>query len=187
MATQTLVKKRAPISLQSARKRQVLLVCDFGPFLPTFLLSLYDRMNDTDVTLVRRKYGSLSSSRLRIIQIPLTTRLGLPGKGSTLRDIVNALAYLVVGSVVSVIAAVRYRCTIVHSHFLFPQGLVGLIASYFSRSALVVTAVGSDVNAYGRYALVRGVIKILARRGTIVSISLPIKSELSSMGVESVY
>jgi glycosyltransferase involved in cell wall biosynthesis len=173
---------------QSAgRKRQVLLICDFGPGLPTYLLPLYDRMSNTAVTLVRRKFGDAGPSHLRVIQIPLTTTLGSLGKASTLRVIANVSSYVVAGSVVSLLAALRYHCTIVHSYFLVPQGLVGLVASLFSRSALIVTAVGSDVNVYSRNPMVRVIIGMLARWGTIVSVSLPIKAKLSAMGVESVY
>src|SRR5712692_8005523 len=159
------------------QRRRVLLICD-SSILSGILLSLYDRMNGTSVTVIRRKYSSCSDNVVRAslfptIQIPLTMSFGFIGGRSAPRDFFNAFSYLVVGSFVGIMTALRYRCTIVHSHFLVPQGIVGLIVSTFSRSALVVTAMGSDVNIYSRNTMMRAMIRMLGRRGTIVSVSRP--------------
>ena len=166
------------------RDKQVLLICDLGPPLPNHLLSVYERMGNTYVTLVRRRYGDLGPTRFRVIEVPLTVTVK---KGNRLRTFADLVSYLVIGSVVSLAASLRYRCTIVHSRFLVPEGVVGLVASVFSHSALFVTAEGSDVNIHSRSPLVRAIIAMLASRGTILSVSMPIRARLSSMGIDSVY
>jgi len=169
------------------QKRAVLLICDFGPGLPEQLLSLYEKMPGIQLTLVKRKYGRVRPSRFHVIEISPAITSGSLGKSITLQKALNASGYVLVGSLVSILAALRYRCTIVHSRFLIPEGLVGLIASCFSGAALVATAEGSDVNIYSKNPLVRAVIRIIASRGTIVSVSKPIQARLTSIGVESVY
>jgi len=164
--------------------RQVLLICDFGPPLPNNLLSLYEKMGDTYVTLIRRKYYNLGPTRFRVIQIPLTVTVK---KRNRLRTFADLASYLLAGSVVALTATLRYRCTIIHSRFLVPEGIVGLVASVFSRSTLFVTAEGSDVNIHSRNPLARAMITMMASRGTITSVSVPIQARLSSMGVDSVY
>lgn len=175
------------LSSMQVRKRQVLLICDFGPGLPDQLLSLYEKMRDTSITLVRRKYGSVGPTSFQVIQIPPAITSRSLGKSISLEKAFNASCYILVGSVVSVLAALRFRCTIVHSRFLVPEGLVGLITSLFSRAALVSTAEGSDVNIYTRNPFVRAIIRMIAMRGTIVSVSKPIQAKLFLMGVDSVY
>ena len=170
-----------------ARKRQVLLICDFGPGLPEQLLSLYEKMRDTGITLVKRKYGSVGPTHFQVIQIPPAITSGSLGKAITLRKAMNALSYVLIGSIVSTLAVLRFRCTIVHSRFLVPEGLVGLIASFFTRTPLVSTAEGSDVNIYSGNPLLGAIIRIIASRGAIISVSKPIQAKLASVGVESVY
>lgn len=165
----------------------MLLICDFSPPNPNHLLSLYDRMNNTDVTLVRRKYGDLGPTHHRVIEIPLTPLFLTSSLGGKFVTAVNTFSYVMVGSVVSILAALRFRCTIIHSHYLVPEGLVGLIASIPSHSASIATAEGSDVNIYSKSSLARAIMRLLALRGTVVSVSKPIKARLSALGVKSIY
>lgn len=174
----------------SGRGTRVLLICDFGSGLLRHVLSAYAFMSDTDVTLVRRR---LRRTRLpenvRLVSVPVPV-IGATDWGQVSRSfplLLNTLSYLLVGSLLSTLAAFRYRCNVVHARFLFPEGVVGLVASVLSGARLVATAEGFDVNLHLRNRLARTALVTIARRGEIISVSKPIFDQLSDLGVPSFF
>lgn len=169
---------------------RVLLICDFGSGLLRHVLSAYTFMSDTDVTLVRRR---LRRARLpenvRLVSVPVpvigATDWGEVSKSMAL--LLNTAAYLLVGSLLSTLAAFRFRCNVVHARFLFPEGLVGLVASVLSGARFVATAEGFDVNLHLRNRLARVALATIAKRGEIISVSKPIFDQLSDLGVPSFF
>lgn len=178
----------APRRTSGRRVKRVLLICDFGPGLLDEILTPYEHMRDTEVTLVRKKHGEVAvPSRVRMVRVPLPV-IGTSDGMGVLRYLLlalNTVAYVTVGSLLAAYAALRFRCDVIHARFIFPQGVVGLVASIISRSKLVVTAEGSDINLYLRSGVARGVLRMLARRGEFVSVSKPIHDELLRFGVRS--
>lgn len=171
-----------------AGTKKILLICDFGPGLLDDVLIPYEHMPDTRVTLLRKKHGEVQIPQgVTTVRVPLpvmgTSEVMGPGRLASLA--INTLAYLVVGSLLSIYAALRFRCDVVHARFVFPQGVVGLVAAVISRSRLVVTAEGSDINLYLRSGFARAVLLALSRKGEIVSVSKPIQGELSRYGMRS--
>jgi len=169
---------------------RVLLICDFGSGLLRHVLSPYSFMSDTEVTLVRRR---LRRARLpenvRLVSVPVPV-IGASDWGEISRSLpllLNTVSYLFVGSLLSTLAAFRFRCNVVHARFLFPEGVVGLVASTLSGAKLVATAEGFDVNLHLRNRLARAALTTIAKRGEIISVSRPIFDQLSSLGVPSHY
>jgi glycosyltransferase involved in cell wall biosynthesis len=175
---------------KKARKRRILLICDFEPGLLQSVLSPYDFMSDTEVILVRRRVGEANVPKnVHTITIPMPI-IGTSDEKNvmwTVKIVVNTISYVVVGAIVSVLASLRYRCTLIHTRFLFPQAIVGMVASLFSRRSLLMTADGSDVNLYLKSRRLTAILMLLARSGKFVSVSRPIRDRLLTFGVQSYY
>jgi glycosyltransferase involved in cell wall biosynthesis len=183
-------ESQATTDLGEKRRRRILLVCDFGPGLLYDVLTPYEFTQDTKVALVRRKYGHINvPASIRLVRVPLPVLGTSESRGArgSFYLFANTVAYVVVGSLLSTYAALTFRCDVVHARFVFPEGIVGFVASILSRSKLVVTAEGSDVNLYLKTGFARALLLMLSRRGEFVSVSKPIQNELSRLGVESAY
>jgi L-malate glycosyltransferase len=170
--------------------KRILLICDFGPGLLYDVLTPYEFTKETKVALVRRIYGQINlPSNIQLVRVPLPVGVisGRRGTMGTLYLYGNTMAYVAVGSLLSIVAALKNHCEVVHARFLFPEGIVGLVTSIFTRSKLVVTAEGSDVNLYLKGGVARALLSIISRRAEFVSVSKPIQKELSRHGVPSHY
>jgi glycosyltransferase involved in cell wall biosynthesis len=174
--------------LRSNHKKRLLLICDFSSETLIHHLEPYECLRDIEVILVRRGTGVPPGlPKVRLVNIPLpvvgtTNRL-------TIQKLVslslNTLAYLLFGSLISTFLATRARCQAIHAYFLFPQGAVGLLASFLSMKPLIVTIVGTDANSYLQHALGRAYVRAMSRFATLVSVSEPIQETLRGMGVTS--
>ncbi|MDA4115238.1 MAG: glycosyltransferase [Thaumarchaeota archaeon] len=169
---------------------RVLLICDFGPGLLRHVLETYAFMSDTRVTLVRRRMRRVAlPAGVRLVTVPVPV-IGASDWGEVSKSLpllLNTASYLLLGSLLSTLAAFRFRCGVVHARFLFPEGIVGLVVSALSGAKLVATAEGFDVNLHLRNRLARAALAMIARRGEIISVSKPIFEQLSSFGVTSRY
>ena len=170
--------------------KRILLICDFGPGLLYDVLTPYGFTNDTKVALVRRKYGQISlPPSIQLVRVPLPVVSISESRGviGSLYLYANTVAYLAVGSLLSTYAALKFHCNVVHARFLFPEGIVGFVTSVFTRSKLVLTAEGSDVNLHLKNRVARAFLSMLSRRGEFVSVSKPIQNELWRFGIPSHY
>jgi glycosyltransferase involved in cell wall biosynthesis len=71
---------------------------------------------------------------------------------------------------------------IIHAHWLFPAGFVGVLASTIHRKPLVITIRGSDVNLSMRRGLLRAVAKAIMRKSDlIISVSRDLKKKAMRM------
>jgi len=166
---------------------RVLLVCDFAPGLLSSVLSNYG-LADAEVTLVRRgKAPGGTPANVRLLALPLRVIASSDDMpfGGYLRWLVNTVAYVFVGSAVAGVVALKSRCNVVHARFIFPQGFVGLVASSLLRSELIITAEGTDANLYLNNRVLRGLLRVLARRARFIAVSRPIQARLSALGVQA--
>jgi len=96
------------------------------------------------------------------------------------------LATLFVSGVCNVVAVVlRRRCTLVHAHWAFPAGLIGLVAARLTGRPLLLTVHGSDHRiASERGGVAARAFRMVARGADRVhSVSEPITDYLVSIGV----
>ena len=170
--------------------KRILLICDFGQGLLYDVLTPYGFTKDTKVALVRRTYGQISlPPNIQLVRVPLPVVSISESRGviGSLYLYANTAAYLAVGSLLSTYAALKFRCDVVHARFLFPEGIVGFVASIITGSKLVLTAEGSDVNLHLKNRVARAFLSMLSRRGEFVSVSKPIQNELWRFGIPSRY
>jgi len=82
----------------------------------------------------------------------------------------------------------RHAIRIIHAHFIFPQGLFGLVLASLCRVPLIVSAVGDDVNIMlRRNALLRTMCRyVLARTHVTIAVSIPLQRVLKQFGVTNV-
>lgn len=105
--------------------------------------------------------------------------------------VLSAIGYLLHAFVVTLRLSQRgSRINLVHAHYIFPQGLFGLILARFCRVPFVVSAVGSDVNVMIRENTVfRAICLFVAHRADVtIAVSGPLRRALEWFGVgKSVY
>ena len=125
----------------------------------------------------------------------------LPSKGLETRGLANLLAAILssIGYLAfSLILYMRLRpkksyIKLVHAHYIFPQGLFGLILAYLLKVPLIVSAVGQDVNEMMRGIIVsqaenerirtnvvfKGICRFVLKRATnTVAVSRPLETTL---------
>ena len=80
----------------------------------------------------------------------------------------------------SIKAAILFKPQVIHAHYIFPTGLIALIASILSGSKLVITSHGSDVFKMARINYVtRTLTKLcLAMSNKIIAVSSEIKNAM---------
>jgi len=170
----------------------VLLVCDFQSGLVSRILDVYRFFRRPPrVVLVRKGEGIMTDPRLsvQVEVIPLTVRiLESSGFASVLSAMLSGAAYLLT----SLALYLKIRLTkvpprIVHAHFIFPQGLFGLILARLFRVPLVVTAAGRDVNLMMKKsaALRAACLLILKRAQAVIAVSKPLQLSLHRFGVSN--
>jgi glycosyltransferase involved in cell wall biosynthesis len=79
----------------------------------------------------------------------------------------------------------RHAIHLLHAHFIFPQGLFGLILARLCRVPFVLSAVGDDVNVMlRRNAVLRTICRFLmAQADVTIAVSLPLQRALKQFGI----
>jgi glycosyltransferase involved in cell wall biosynthesis len=167
---------------------EVLLLCDFQPGLLANVLGVYDSIQDVDILLITRSAPFPTGSKVKVFRIPLPVFGSLGGNSLTNRGIVlfNTFAYLLSATLLGTFLSLRHRCGIIHSRFLYPQALVGLVVSKFTRARLFMTAEGSDIQSNPIGLLSKFVLPTLSNHGEIIAVSKTIQSQLAGVGVSSI-
>lgn len=175
---------------KSGSAYEVLLVCDLRQ--PTRILDVYRFFKEPPrIVLIRRGKQIPTDPRLSVKtqQVPLPM-ISLEGQ-----HIVSAFLSAALYLVYSLISYYKVRgqdsnVRLVHAHFIFPQGLFGLLLARFLRVPLIVTAVGSDVNVLMRSsALFRTACRFVTKQADLtIAVSRPMQRQLCQFGVaNSIY
>jgi glycosyltransferase involved in cell wall biosynthesis len=79
----------------------------------------------------------------------------------------------------------RHTVHLLHAHFIFPQGLFGLLLARICGLPFVISTVGDDVNVMlRRNAILRTVSRfVLARADVIIAVSIPLQNVLKEFGI----
>ena len=173
----------------------MLLVCDFHPTLVSRILDVYRFFrNIPKIILIRRifdgstaRFPTNSHLTVEAVTIPLPA----PGveQGRTLRNftaVVSVIGYLL--SIPFIYWKIQRRNThvrLVHAHYLFPQGLFGILLASLFRVPLILTATGTDVNSTMRQSLLgRVLIRLIIDRAFVtIAVSKPIEQYLRQEGI----
>jgi len=170
---------------------EILLVCDFQVGLVLRILDVYRYFRKAPQVILVRRTNERSSvwpqSSVRVEVVPL------PVKGFESSDLASRF-----GAICAVIAYLTYSLVLylrlrgrsnvirlVHAHFIFPQGLFGLVLARLFRVPLIISAEGSDVNTImRRNAPLRAICRfVLNRADRIIAVSIPLQRTLRRFGM----
>lgn len=98
----------------------------------------------------------------------------------------RSLFFTITGTIKLIKIINRENIDIVHGHYLFPAGLVAVLAGKFKKKPVYVTAHGSDVFClYKRNKFMRPVIKyVLKHADKVLVVSEALKKELLNINIE---
>ena len=142
-----MIKEKNKIARQSA----IVFVCDFPQGLALRVLDVYNFFRRHPRIILVRRTPQISIDRRLVllsetIPLPMLTLERRDPLGRVLA-ITAALGYLLYSLVLYVrLRRIKANIRLVHAHYIFPQGLLGLLLARFLRVPLVVTASGTDVN-----------------------------------------
>jgi glycosyltransferase involved in cell wall biosynthesis len=189
-----LISKRIGVYSSETKKSErtqvsdysVLLVCDFKVGLASRILDVYRFFKEpTRIILVRRGKKIPTDPRLSV----RTQQVPLP-RVSYQDHLVSACFSAALYLLYSFVSYYKIRregsnVRLVHAHYIFPQGLFGLLLAHFLRVPLIVTAAGSDVNLQMRKsALLRTVSRFITKHADVtIAVSRPLQRELCRFGV----
>jgi glycosyltransferase involved in cell wall biosynthesis len=173
----------------------IVLVCDFPIGQVPRILNLYRFFRKPPRIILVRRGGRVSADPGITVQSEF---IPLPVEGLERRGIVHALSAIcsaagyLLYSCLTYLRIVRRRNSIllVHAHYIFPQGLFGLVLARLLRVPLVVSAVGQDVNEDMKGSAVLRVISrfVLSHARSTIAVSEPLHRALEYFGVSnSVY
>jgi glycosyltransferase involved in cell wall biosynthesis len=175
----------------------IVMICDFPSGQLPRILALYNSFRRPPrIILVRR--GDHVSADIGIGIDVQSQMIPLPAKGSNGKGIIHTLSAMcsvagyLVGSCITYLRIRSRRKTIslVHAHYVFPQGLFGLILASLLKVPLIVSVVGQDVNEdMQQNAFLRVICSFVLRRARIaITVSAPLKSALERLGItNSIY
>ena len=100
---------------------------------------------------------------------------------------IRLTSLLTVGLTSAVATIIRERCSLVHAHWAFPAGLIGLAAARLTGKPFLLTIHGSDQRlAAERGGLAAKAFSIAARGANrVISVSTPISDYLLKIGVSA--
>jgi glycosyltransferase involved in cell wall biosynthesis len=176
----------------SDSQRTIVLVCDFPFSQVPRILDVYRFFQNPPRIILVRKGGRLPADLRILVESEV---IPLPVKGAKRRSIVHALSaacsaagYLLC-SFITYLRICRRRNSIllVHAHYIFPQGLFGLILSRFLRVPLVISAVGQDVNEDMKdNSVLRALCHLILERALItIAVSRPLQRDLQGFGIRN--
>jgi glycosyltransferase involved in cell wall biosynthesis len=171
----------------------ILLICDFRPGLLTRIMDIYRFFQKPPKIIVARRGGNSQQfqpdSRLNVELESIPLPVIRQEEGSSLlgaQSAIAALGYLLYVPIIY--ARIKRRhdpIQLVHAHYVFPQGLFGLLLATLLQVPLIVTAEGSDVNYMMRKnSVIRTVCQfILNHAQTTIAVSAPLTRWLRRFGV----
>ncbi len=138
------------------------------------LLSLWKPAKGGVVTHVE-KIIEHSENDFRVIGYPKALEL----------PVLRALGYILHGLYKALMLSTREKFDIIHAHYAFPQGFLGVLLRRIFGIPLVVTLHGSDINILGRSRLTAPLVSFVLRRSSyICAVSEYLKKEALKLGAE---
>jgi glycosyltransferase involved in cell wall biosynthesis len=179
------------VPANTARKQYaVLLISDFTEELTSRILDVYRFFRTPPrIILARRGKRMRIDARISTVQenvpVPLARLENL--RLTNLPAIALSVSSYLLYSLVLYYKLMRTRARLVHAHFIFPQGLFGLIIARLLRIPFCVTATGTDVNVVMTLnPLLRAVCRVvLAHADTSICVSKPLQDRLRKFGVSN--
>jgi glycosyltransferase involved in cell wall biosynthesis len=159
---------------QERRSYAIALICDFNRGLTSRILDVYKHFQHEPHIILARKGERMSTdpkSSVEFVRVPISV---IPLETFTLTKAPLVLLSMVAYTLYSVLLFLRlrnarYPVRLVHAHFIFPQGLFGLVLGSLLNVPLVVTAVGSDVNSMLKgNAIFRAACLLVLKRSRVV-------------------
>jgi len=172
---------------------EVLLVCDFDYALSSRILDVYRFFQNTARILFVKRGGKMSVDPRLSVQLELVPGIvkGLDANSllGWLSAGINSGFYVSYAFILGLKLIVqRVRIQIVHAHFIFPQGLFGMLVAFLLRVPLVVTATGRDVNILMQQnSVIRAIsLLVLGRAAATIAVSIPLQENLRNFKVKNV-
>jgi glycosyltransferase involved in cell wall biosynthesis len=99
---------------------------------------------------------------------------------------VKMILFYMTGFFVTVFAILKHRCSLIHSHWAIPTGLIGALAGALLKKPLIVTIHGSDsrMALEGPFLLRRVFLYVCRRAIHITCVSEVQKKEIEQLGIE---
>ena len=73
---------------------------------------------------------------------------------------------------------------IIDSHFVYPDGMAAVLLGWFFKKPVVISARGSDINLYGRFPLIRRLLRwTLNRAEKVIAVCQALKDAMVELGV----
>jgi L-malate glycosyltransferase len=96
------------------------------------------------------------------------------------------LLYFITGFVLSIYAATRYKCQVIHAHWAIPTGMLGVLTSGLLRKPLIVTIHGSDFRmGMGKSSLLKKLFFFVCKRAAHLNcVSETMKKEIEQIGIQ---
>jgi glycosyltransferase involved in cell wall biosynthesis len=156
------------------RAYTVALICDFHIGLTRRILDVYKIFQEPPHIVLVKKGERISfdpGSRLELVRVPIPVT---PVEAFSRAKVPLVFCSLVAYLAYSVLAFLKARSSpypvrLVHAHYIFPQGLFGLILCKLLNVPLLVTAAGQDVNVMLKSnSILRAACLFVLRRSRIV-------------------
>lgn len=167
----------------------IVLVCDFRKELLSRILDVYRFFQEPPHIIVVRRGESpptITDLSVQYETIPVPA-VGFESRLTmrTIYSICTIVMYLLfLPALYLKIRLSRGDVGLVHAHFIFPQGLFGLVLARFLSVPFVVTVSGSDANLLMRNALIRAVsLWVLRRASVTIAVSKSMQARLQRLGI----
>ena len=101
---------------------------------------------------------------------------------------IRSLFFIIFGTIQLIKIIKKYKIDIIHGHYLFPSGLVAILASIFTKKKVYVTSHGSDMFClYHEHKFMQPVIKfILKKADFILVVSEALKKEILKLDIPNI-
>jgi len=100
----------------------------------------------------------------------------------------RSLFYTFFGTIQLIKTVKKYDIDIIHGHYLYPAGLIAVLAGIFTKKKVYVTSHGSDIFClYPQHKFMRPVIKFVLKRADVVlAVSEALKEEILKIDVPNI-
>ena len=101
---------------------------------------------------------------------------------------IRSLFYTFFGTLQLIKTVRKYNIDIIHGHYLFPAGLIAVLAGIFTKKKVYVTAHGSDIFClYPQHKFMQPVIKfVLKKVDVVLAVSEALKEEILKINIPNI-
>lgn len=100
----------------------------------------------------------------------------------------RSLFYVLLGTIQLIRLVRKENIDIIHGHYLYPAGLIAVLAGIFTKKKVYVTSHGSDIFClYPQYKFMQPIIRFVLKRADVVlAVSVSLKEEILKFGVNDI-